>query len=144
MENNFNMEFLSLSENEAFARMVCAAFVSGLDPTVTEVCELKTAVSEAVTNAIVHAYPDKNGYVILKGMIKGSDVYITVADNGIGIEDVQKAREPLYTAKPEQERSGLGFSIMESFCDEVTVTSRPGCGTTVTLMKKITSCNLKE
>lgn len=144
MENNFNMEFISKSENESFARMVCAAFVSSLDPTVTELCELKTAVSEAVTNAIVHAYPDKEGYVVLKGLIKEGTAYITIVDNGVGIEDVKKAREPLYTGKPEEERSGLGFSIMESFCDEVTVTSRPGYGTTVTLVKRFLKDDKKE
>lgn len=145
MENNkFSMEFLGISQNEAFARMVCAAFVNSLDPTVIELSELKTAVSEAVTNAIVHAYPNKTDFVVLSGRIEDEKVYIAISDHGIGIEDVTLAREPLYTAKPEQERSGLGFSIMESFCDEVKVESRVGFGTTVTLMKQFGRHDTKE
>lgn len=137
MENNFKMEFISLSENESLARMVAAAFASNLDPTVEELAELKTAVSEAVTNAIVHAYPDTRGTVRLEGRISANTVYITISDSGVGIDDIERAREPLYTGKPEQERSGLGFSIMESFCDSIEVTSRIGEGTTVRLIKRI-------
>lgn len=137
MENNFNMEFVSLSENESLARIVSAAFASSLDPTVEELAELKTAVSEAVTNAIVHAYPDTQGTVCLSGRISENTVYITISDSGVGIDDIERAREPLYTGKPEQERSGLGFSIMESFCDDIEVTSRVGEGTTVRLIKRI-------
>lgn len=137
MENKFNMEFMGLSENEALARTVTAAFITSLDPTVEELSELKTAVSEAVTNAIVHAYPDGVGMVGLSGRICGKKVYITVSDTGIGIDDIEQAREPLYTGKPEQERSGLGFSIMESFCDQIDVKSKCGSGTVVTLIKQI-------
>lgn len=137
MENNFNMEFVSLSENESLARIVAAAFASSLDPTVEELAELKTAVSEAVTNAIVHAYPDTHGTVCLSGRISDNTVYITISDKGVGIDDIERAREPLYTGKPEQERSGLGFSIMESFCDDIEVTSCVGEGTTVRLIKRI-------
>ncbi len=135
MKNRFDMEFIGISENEAFARTVVSAFTASIDPTVKELSELKTAVSEAVTNAIVHAYPEEDGYVVMSGRIDGRKIYITVADNGIGIADVEKAREPLFTMKPEEERSGLGFSIMESFCDSVTVTSGLGEGTVVTLEK---------
>lgn len=135
MENRFDMEFMGISENEAFARTVVSAFVTALDPTIEELSELKTAVSEAVTNAIVHAYPEDTGAVLLSGRISGRTVYITVSDNGIGIADIERAREPLYTGAPEQERSGLGFSIMESFCDEISVTSNVGEGTTVMLVK---------
>lgn len=131
------MEFIGISENESFARTVAAAFCGVLDPTVEEMAELKTAVSEAVTNAVVHAYPKKTGRVFLSGRILGDRVVITVADEGVGIEDIVRAREPLYTGKPEEERSGLGFSIMESFCDNVTVESMPGRGCTVTLEKRM-------
>lgn len=137
MENKFSMEFIAISENEGFARTVASAFASALDPTVEQLSELKTAVSEAVTNAVVHAYPKGGGKVFMSGKISGDAVYITVADEGVGIEDVARAREPLYTGKPEEERSGLGFSIMESFCDEVTVDSAPGAGCTVTLAKRM-------
>lgn len=137
MENNFNMEFIGISENEALARIVAAAFASVLDPTIEELSELKTAVSEAVTNAIVHAYPGGCGKVFLSGRILDSTVYITVRDEGVGIDDIERAREPLYTGKPDEERSGLGFSIMESFCDKIDVKSRVGEGTSVELMKRI-------
>ncbi len=135
MENRFDMEFIGISENEAFARTVVSAFAAMLDPTVEQLAELKTAVSEAVTNAIVHAYPEDTGTVVLAGRVSGKTVYITVTDYGIGIADIDRAREPLYTGAPEQERSGLGFSIMESFCDEISVTSNVGEGTTVMLVK---------
>lgn len=137
MENYFTMEFIGISENESLARLVVAAFVANLDPTVEELAELKTAVSEAVTNAIVHAYPDYCGTVKMEGKICGKTVYITIIDRGVGIADISRAREPLYTGKPEQERSGLGFSIMESFCDEIEVDSFPGEGTSVRLIKSI-------
>lgn len=135
MENRFDMEFTGISENESFARTVVSAFAAMLDPTVEELAELKTAVSEAVTNAIVHAYPEERGAVLLSGRVSERTVYITVTDYGIGISDIDRAREPLYTGAPEQERSGLGFSIMESFCDEISVTSNVGEGTTVMLVK---------
>lgn len=137
MENKFSMKFIGLSENEALARTVAAAFASTLDPTIEELAELKTAVSEAVTNAIVHAYPNECGSVGLDGRISGDTVYITVTDSGVGIADIERAREPLYTGKPEQERSGLGFSIMESFCDNIEVESEEGKGTAVTLIKRM-------
>lgn len=135
MENRFDMEFTGISENEGLARAIVSAFAAMLDPTVEELSELKTAVSEAVTNAIVHAYPGEIGTVSLSGRLRGDSVYITVSDNGIGISDIERAKEPLYTDKPDQERSGLGFSIMESFCDKLDVISAVGEGTVVTLIK---------
>ncbi len=144
MENRFDMEFIGISENEGLARTVTSAFAAMLDPTVEELAELKTAVSEAVTNAIVHAYPEDRGIVGLSGRINGRKVYITISDNGIGIPDVERAREPLYTGKPEEERSGLGFSIMESFCDRIDVTSSIGEGTVVTLIKSFAGAKGQE
>lgn len=134
--NEMKIEFLSLPSNEAFARIAVASFVASLDPTIEEISDIKTAVSEAVTNAIVHGYEDKLGMVTIKSKINGNVVEIEIIDNGKGIEDVEKAKEPLYTTKPEEERSGMGFTIMENFMDEMKVISELGQGTTV-YMKKI-------
>ena len=141
MDNRMSMEFSALPENEAFARAVAAAFVMPLDPTVEELTEIKTAVSEAVSNSIIHGYsvfPDKDEAKIrLECSVSTSGkLVIVVEDKGVGIEDVEKAMEPLYTTKPERERSGMGFTFMEAFMDEVSVESEPGKGTTVH-MKKI-------
>ena len=131
------MTFLSRSANEGFARTAAACFVAQLDPTLDEVNDVKTAVSEAVTNAIVHAYPQTLGKITLRLRLFGDQtVEILVKDNGVGIEDVDRAREPLYTTGNE-ERSGMGFTIMESFMDRVRVRSAPGKGTTVVLSKQI-------
>ncbi len=131
------MTFLSRSANEGFARTAAACFVAQLDPTLDEVNDVKTAVSEAVTNAIVHAYPQTLGKITLRLRLFGDQtVEILVKDNGVGIEDVDRAREPLYTTGNE-ERSGMGFTIMESFMDRVRVRSTPGKGTTVVLSKQI-------
>ena len=136
--NKMRVEFSSKSNNESFARIVAAAFVIELDPTLEELSEIKTAVSEAVTNAIIHGY---NGYedytVVLEGEIKENNVTFTVTDNGNGIADIEKAREPMYTGKPSEERSGMGFTIMESFMDSVEVKSSIGDGTSVTMSKQI-------
>ncbi len=137
MDNVMCVEFLSKSENESFARIVAAAFASSLNPTAPELAEIKTAVSEAVTNAIIHGYENSVGMVRLEGKIRGRCVEFTVSDDGWGIEDVEKAREPLFTGKPDAERSGMGFSIMESFMDEVCVKSCPGEGTQVKMKKMI-------
>ncbi len=137
MENVMCLEFLNKSENESFARVVAASFASGLNPTAPELAEIKTAVSEAVTNAIIHGYENSVGMVKLEGKIKGRTVEFTVSDEGWGIADVEKAREPLYTGKPDCERSGMGFSIMESFMDRVEVKSRLGEGTQVKMSKTI-------
>ncbi len=137
--NQMKLEFLNRSENESFARVAVAAFVAPLDPTVEELTEIKTAVSEAVSNAVIHAYKeDEGGLVTVECTInEGRRVIITVSDNGIGIEDVELAREPLYTSKPGEERSGMGFTVMESFMDKLDVESAPGEGTKVTMIKNL-------
>lgn len=136
-ENYITMEFLSRSANEGFARGAAACFAAQLDPTLEELGDIKTAVSEAVTNAIVHAYPDKLGKIVLKARIlEGSVLEISVRDWGRGIPDVDKARQPLYTTGGE-ERSGMGFTIMESFMDHLTVRSQEGKGTRVTMRRRI-------
>lgn len=135
--NYISMEFLSRSVNEGFARTAVAAFAAQLDPTLEEIGDIKTAVSEAVTNAIVHAYPDELGKINVRAAIfEGNVLEITVRDWGCGIADVDKAREPLFTTGGE-ERSGMGFTIMESFMDSLTVRSRPQKGTVVTMKRKI-------
>ena len=136
MENKVKIELMSKSTNEAFARVAVAAFVSQLDPTIEEIADIKTAVSEAVTNCIVHAYEEKEGIIYITCIIKNREITIEIQDNGIGIENIDIAKEPLYTSKPELERSGMGFTIMESFMDEVKIESIVGMGTKVT-MKKI-------
>ncbi|HOE56747.1 MAG TPA: anti-sigma F factor [Bacillota bacterium] len=133
--NEMKLEFLSKSQNESFARSVVAAFVAQLDPTIEELAEIKTAVSEAVTNAIIHGYPCKIGNVVIVSKIIGNTVEIEVSDFGEGIEDIVLARQPLYTSKPELERSGMGFTVMETFMDKVEIKSRPGEGTTVHMIK---------
>jgi stage II sporulation protein AB (anti-sigma F factor) len=136
-ENYVTLEFLSKSSNEGFARVAVAAFAAQLDPTLDELGDIKTAVSEAVTNAIVHAYPDQLGKIALKVRIhEGKVLEIVVQDWGRGIEDIDRARSPLYTTGGE-ERSGMGFTIMESFMDQLTVRSVVGRGTTVSMRKKL-------
>ena len=136
-DNYMILEFPSRSANEAFARSAVACFAAQMDPTLNELEDIKTAVSEAVTNAIVHAYPDAIGKVAVRARIcPGNVLELTVKDHGRGIADVEKAREPLYTTGGE-ERSGMGFTIMESFMDKLTVRSVPGRGTTVLMRKKL-------
>ena len=135
--NYVSMEFPSRSSNEGFARAVVACFAAQMDPTLNELEDIKTSVSEAVTNAIVHAYPEVLGKVLLKARIcQGNTLEVIIKDHGKGIADVEKARQPMFTTGGE-ERSGMGFTIMESFMDQVTVKSVPGKGTTVALKKKI-------
>ena len=137
-ENYIKLEFPARAVNEGFARAAVAAFVSQLDPTLTELGDLKTAVSEAVTNAVVHAYPDSLGVIQLRARILPSgELELVVKDKGVGIEDVERARTPLYTTGGE-ERSGMGFTIMEGFTDRLRVRSAPGRGTTVTMRRRIT------
>lgn len=136
-ENEMKVEFASKSINESFARSVVASFVAPLDPTIEELSDIKTAVSEAVTNSIIHAYSESDGIIRINGSIEGNTVEIDVIDYGIGIEDVQKAREPLYTTKCEMERSGMGFLIMENFMDELKIDSVVGVGTKVHMKKNI-------
>ena len=137
MKNYMKIEFPSKSCNESFARVAAAAFISILDPKTSEIAEIKTAVSEAVTNAIVHGYGEEKGIVTLTCQIDGDVVTITVNDNGKGIADIDLARTPLYTSSPETERAGMGFTLMESFMDEIEVISEEGKGTTVTMIKTI-------
>ncbi len=135
--NDFRMNIMSRSVNEGFLRTVTAAFCSMCDPTVEEISDIKTAVSEAVTNAIVHGYKEKQGRIYIDAAIyQDNTVKIRIRDKGVGIEDVKKAMEPLFTTAGE-ERSGLGFCVMESFTDKLNVRSTPGKGTVVTLTKKI-------
>ena len=136
-DNEMKIEFLSKSKNEAFARIAVAAFIAQLDPTVEEVADIKTAVSEAVTNSIVHGYEGKGGKVYMTLSLEDREIIIKIKDEGVGIENVHKAMEPLYTTKPELERSGMGFSFMEAFMDVVEVESSPGKGTRVVMKKEI-------
>ncbi|MBQ9915116.1 MAG: anti-sigma F factor [Clostridia bacterium] len=137
MDNKMKLEFLSKSANESFARAAVSAFVSQLDPTLEELADIKTAVSEAVTNAIVHGYQNPDSIVFLSCEIHGQNVSIEIRDEGRGISDIALAMQPLYTGSPETERSGMGFTVMEAFMDSVFVDSAPGKGTKVILTKKI-------
>ena len=136
-ENEMRLEFLSKSNNEAFARITVAAFASQLDPTIEELADIKTAVSEAVTNAIIHGYEDREGVVKVECKMYAGSIQIEISDTGKGIENIERAREPLYTSKPNLERSGMGFTIIESFMDEVKIESILGLGTKVTMKKFI-------
>lgn len=136
MTNEMKLEFDSRSANEAFARVTVASFMTQLNPTLEEVSDVKTAVSEAVTNAIIHGYENHVNKVQIYAGIEGRTLHLEISDRGVGIPDVKKAMEPLYTTRPELERSGMGFSFMEAFMDEVEVESTPGKGTIVR-MKKI-------
>ena len=140
MLNSVKLTFASRSVNEGFARAVVAAFLVPLDPTVPQLADLKTAVSEAVTNCIVHAYPDSIGPVTLTAALyEGGLVRITVSDRGVGIADVEQAMQPMYNTGNPEERAGLGFAVMQSFMDKVKVSSTPGRGTRVTLSKHLDS-----
>ena len=136
MTNEMKLEFDSRSANEAFARVTVASFMTQLNPTLEEVSDVKTAVSEAVTNAIIHGYENHVNKVRIYAGIEGRTLHLEISDRGVGLPDVKKAMEPLYTTRPELERSGMGFSFMEAFMDEVQVESEPGKGTIVR-MKKI-------
>ena len=135
-DNEMKLEFISKSSNEAFARIAVAAFASQLDPTIEELADIKTAVSEAVTNAIIHGYEEKIGIVKLICKIAQNEVFIEISDSGKGIENIEEAKQPLFTTKSNLERSGMGFTIMESFMDEVHIESVLGIGTKI-VMKKI-------
>ena len=133
----FRMELESLAQNEEFARVVVAVFMSRLNPTLEEVDDVKTAVSEAVTNAVIHGYKGGEGIILLEAEIDGQELTVRVRDRGMGIADVEKAREPMYTTDQTGERSGMGFSFMEAFMDHVFVESEVGTGTLVVMKKKI-------
>ncbi len=139
--NEIKVIFDSKSENESLARYICAAFCAAFDPTVEALADVKCTVSEAVTNCVVHAYKDTLGkiYMTLKAYDNGT-VKISIRDKGCGIDDIQKAREPLYTTDSAGERSGMGFPIMESLSERFSVSSRPGQGTTVTMTFKLDKC----
>ena len=137
IKNEMRMEFSSKSANECFARISVAAFASQLDPTIEEIADIKTSVSEAVTNSIIHAYPNKDGVIKLKASLLEDEIEIEVSDTGEGIENVEEARAPLFTTKGNLERSGMGFTIMENFMDTLKVESIVGLGTKVTMSKKI-------
>lgn len=143
-DNEMKIEFLSKSSNEAFARIAVAAFIAQLDPTLEEIADIKTAVSEAVTNSIIHGYEGKIGIVKLICKITNNEVFIEISDTGKGIENVEIAKQPLYTTKSNLERSGMGFTIMESFMDDIEVESVLGLGTKITMKKKIKSSRDKE
>lgn len=134
--NELDMNFKAISINEGFARSAVAAFCLQLMPTLDEITEIKTAVSEAVTNVVVHAYPKQEGWVSINAKLYSNKVVITVADKGVGIEDVAKAREPFFTTKPNEERSGMGFTVMETFMDKVSVKSNDGGGLLVVMEKQ--------
>lgn len=137
VKNEMKIEFLSKSANEAFARISVAAFASQLDPTIEEIADIKTAVSEAVTNSIIHGYASTEGIVKVKARLYEGEIEIEVSDNGAGIENIEEAREPLYTTKGNLERSGMGFTIMENFMDDLSVESIVGLGTKIVMSKKI-------
>lgn len=136
-DNEMKIEFISKSANEAFARISVAAFASQLDPTIEELADIKTAVSEAVTNSIIHGYERKQGIVKVFARLRENEIIIEISDKGKGIENIDIAKEPLYTTKPNLERSGMGFTIMESFMDSVGIESVVGLGTKITMTKKI-------
>lgn len=138
MEQKMSMEFESRSENESFARVVTAAFFTRLNPTLEEIDDIKMAVSEAVTNAIVHGYQSECEHIIfLECEIQERSCFLTVMDQGVGIADIDKAREPMYTTKPDKERAGMGFTFMETLMDELQVYSKVGKGTTIKMSKRI-------
>lgn len=140
--NAMTLEFDSKSENESFARIVVAAFASQLNPTIEEIADIKTAVSEAVTNSIIHGYEGKSGKITMSCTIEDNKIAVVIIDQGRGIEDIKQAMEPLYTTKPEMERSGMGFAFMEAFMDDLEVESKPGKGTKVSMSKTIEETKL--
>lgn len=137
LKNEMKMEFQAISSNEGFARVAVGAFIAVLNPTVDELADIKTAVSEAVTNCIIHGYEQQEGSIWIQCKIEGNQIEISITDSGRGIRDVEQAREPLFTTKPELERSGMGFAFMEAFMDELEVVSKVGEGTCVTMRKTI-------
>lgn len=137
MNNQMELKFSAIPENEAFARMVVSAFLVQANPTLSIVSEVRTAVSEAVTNAIVHAYEETSGYVMLRAWIDENDIRLEIEDQGKGIENIEQAMQPFYTSHPEHERTGMGFALMQSFMDHVRVQSSLGNGTIVFMQKRL-------
>ena len=144
MENRMRLEFDAVSVNESFARVAVYAFFAQLNPTVDEIEDVKTAVSEAVTNSIIHGYGEKEGTVVVTCTYHDKDSEVVVIDEGVGIADIEKSMEPFFTTKPELERSGMGFAFMEAFMDEVSVESEPLKGTKVTMKKRFGERKLEE
>ncbi len=136
-DNKMSIEFVSKSQNEGFARVAVAAFVAQLDPTIDEINDVKTAVSEAVTNSIIHGYESREDQLIrIEAELNDNEVSIVIIDKGIGIDDIEQAMEPLYTSRPDLERSGMGFTVMETFMDDLKVESERGIGTRIVIKKK--------
>ena len=135
MKNTLEAKFKAIPENEAFARNLVANFILPLNPTIEELTDIKTAVSEAVTNVVVHAYPDKVGNITIKLTTEANKIFISISDNGIGIQDIERALTPFYTSKPDEERSGMGFTVMEGFMDKLEVVCNKGV--TVNLYKSL-------
>lgn len=143
MKNEMHLQFSALSQNESFARVSVASFVAQLDPTMDELTEIKTVVSEAVTNSIIHGYEsDPTGLIYISVVIENNTIELTIEDNGFGIADIDEACQPLFTTKPELERSGMGFTIMENFMDEMKVESQPGKGTKIRLIKHLSKSKM--
>ncbi|WP_088010747.1 anti-sigma F factor [Gottfriedia acidiceleris] len=143
MRNEMNLQFSALSQNESFARVTVAAFITQLDPTLDELTEIKTVVSEAVTNAIIHGYENNpEGIVYISVLLEDQTVTLTIRDEGIGIVDLDEAMQPLFTSKPDLERSGMGFTIMENFMDQCEVVSTINVGTTITVKKYLSNSNV--
>ena len=141
-KNELKLQILSLSENESFARSCVASFCLPLNPSIETITDIKTAVSEAVTNCVVHAYPSKPEIIDIEVRLNDQEIYISIKDSGVGILDVNKAKEPFFTSKPNNERSGMGFTVMESFMDSVIVNSKVNQGTEVILIKKLEEENI--
>lgn len=139
MDNHIKLEFISLSQNEALARTVAAAFASSLDPTIEEIADIRTAVSEAVTNAIVHGYKNTVGIVTLECTLEGRLLTVRISDTGRGIENIEEAMQPFFTTDAEHERTGMGFAVMKAFTDSLDVKSEVGSGTVVTMKKYLRS-----
>lgn len=140
MKNTMKLQFSAQSQNESFARVTVAAFVAQLDPTMDELTEIKTVISEAVTNSIIHGYEsDPTGIVTIEASLEDNIVELTIKDEGVGIQDIDEAKQPLFTTKPELERSGMGFTIMENFMDELSIISHKGEGTIIRLKKHVTN-----
>ena len=141
-KNNLYLRFSAISQNEAFARVCVASFLSTYNPTLDELCDIKTAISEAVTNCVVHAYPEGcYGEIEMFVSVMCNEVYVRIKDNGVGISDISKAKQPFFTTKPSAERSGMGFTVMEGFMDKLIVSSTLGCGTIIEMYKTIGVCN---
>lgn len=135
--NKMKIEFDAVPQNEAFSRMAISGFIMYLDPTINDMADIKTAVSEAVTNSIIHGYDNKGGKIFLSAEIESRNLHIEISDKGSGIDDVERARKPLFTTKPHEERSGLGFTVMEAFMDKLEIISEVGEGTTIIMEKQL-------